>query len=390
MSNEWAIDADAHVTEPADLWSSRLPRKLRDQGPIMIRDDDGVDWWQLGEDKPFASVGMTATAGWPEPFPSHPKNMDEVPLASWDPHARLAYLDSIGVWSQVLYPNVAGFGSQQFLLLKDPELMLACVMAYNDFLVEWCSADSRRLIPVMATPFWDVEATVGEIKRCAARGHRGVLFTGEPQVFDMPWMGHPHWDPVWAAAQDADLSISFHLGSGDFSKGFAKDRVEAYGICAVRVATTVDLFLGNASQVVDLLCSGVLARFPRLKFVSVESGIGAIPFILEAADYTFEDSHVWRERPYFDMKPSEYFRRQVYATWFFERDTVPHVIEKIGADRILFETDYPHPVCLYGNVREHIDAGLAGQPDYVRRRILWENSAELYRVEQPQGAPALV
>src|ERR1017187_4810530 len=154
MSNEWAIDADAHVTEPADLWSSRLPRKLRDQGPIMIRDDDGVDWWQLGEDKPFASVGMTATAGWPEPFPSHPKNMDEVPLASWDPHARPAYLDSIGVWSQVLYPNVAGFGSQQFLLLKDPELMLACVMAYNDFLVEWCSADSRRLIPVMATPFW--------------------------------------------------------------------------------------------------------------------------------------------------------------------------------------------------------------------------------------------
>ena len=114
------------------------------------------------------------------------------------------------------------------------------------------------------------------------------------------------------------------------------------------------------------------------------------PFILEAADCTFEGSHVWRERPYFDMKPSEYFRRQVYATWFFERDTVPHVIDKIGADRILFETDYPHPVCLYGNVREHIDTALAGQPGDVRRRILWENSAELYHVEQPQGAPALV
>jgi predicted TIM-barrel fold metal-dependent hydrolase len=151
----------------------------------------------------------------------------------------------------------------------------------------------------------------------------------------------------------------------------------------------VALFLDNGIQIADLLMSGVLARFPKLQFVSVESGVGFLPFVLEAADYAFEDAKVWRERPYFELKPSEYFRRQVFGCWFFEERTVPGVIEAIGDDRILFETDYPHPICLYGNVREKIDAGLAGQPAATRRRILWENSAALYRVEEPDRELAL-
>jgi predicted TIM-barrel fold metal-dependent hydrolase len=156
------------------------------------------------------------------------------------------------------------------------------------------------------------------------------------------------------------------------------------------VSTSVQLFLDNGTQIVDLLMSGVLARYPRLRFVSVESGIGFIPFILDAADYAFEDGKVWLERPYFEMKPSDYFRRQVYGCWFFEERTVAGVIDAVGADRLLFETDYPHPICLYGNVREKIEAGLAGQPDDVRRRILWDNAAALYRVAQPDRtlAPA--
>jgi hypothetical protein len=105
----------------------------------------------------------------------------------------------------------------------------------------------------------------------------------------------------------------------------------------------------------------VLARFPKLEVVSVESGIGFLPFILEAADYCFEYSKVRRERPIFELKPSEYFQRQVYACYFFEEFAPQRLLDRIGPDKILFETDYPHPVCLYGNVREKIDAGLAGQ-----------------------------
>ncbi len=385
-SPEWVIDVDAHVTEPGDVWTARLPERLRDRGPHLVRDRAGKDVWHVADSTPLVPVGFTAVAGWPEPFPAGPKNMDEVPRAAFEAEARLDYLDSIGVWAQALYPNVAGFGNQQFLALEDPELMLACVRAHNDFLIEWCAADDRRLLGIAATPFWDVDAAVAEARRCAELGHRGILFTGEPQRYDLPYLGDEHWDPFWAVVQELGLPISFHIGSGDFQSGFSPGRIKAQGVGATRVTTSVQLFLDNGIQITDLLLSGVLARFPALRFVSVESGIGFIPFILDAADYAFEDGKVWLERPYFEMKPSDYFRRQVYGCWFFEERTVPGVIDAVGPERLLFETDYPHPICLYGNVQEKIEAGLAGQPDHVRHQILWGNAAELYGVAEPEGA----
>jgi predicted TIM-barrel fold metal-dependent hydrolase len=278
---------------------------------------------------------------------------------------------------------VGGFGNQAFLKLGDPELMLACVRAYNDFLIDWVEPDPRRFIPVLATPFWDVQATVKEIERSAAKGHKAILFSGEPQKMGMPPLGSHHWDPLWAAAQDTGLPISFHIGSADFTEGFSPERMEVDGIGATNARVAVGLFLDNGKQLVDLLLSGVLPRFPKLQVVSVESGIGFLPFILEAVDYTFEYSGVRTQKPEFTMLPSEYFERQVYGCYFFEEYAPQTMVERIGVDNILFETDYPHPVCLYGNVREKIDAGLAGQSETVRRKLLFDNAAKLYGVPQP-------
>jgi predicted TIM-barrel fold metal-dependent hydrolase len=329
-------------------------------------------------------------AGWPEPFPAAPRNMDEVPRAAWNAAARLEYMDSLGIWAEVMYPNVGGFGNQGFLSLGDPELMLACVRAYNDWLTEWCATDARRLLPITATPFWDVDACVDEIERCAALGHRGVLFTGEPQHFGLPYLGDRHWDRFYAAAQDAQLPISFHIGSGDFTSGFAPERIQAHGIGPTYVATSVALFLDNGAQIVDLLLSGVLPRFPELRFISVESGIGFLPFLLEAADYAFGQAAARKERPELELLPSEYFHRQVYGCWFFEERAPARVVAEIGADNICFETDYPHPICLYGNVREKIEASVGDQPADIRRKLLWGNAAGLYRVDTPDREPAAV
>jgi predicted TIM-barrel fold metal-dependent hydrolase len=381
---EWIIDSDAHITEAADLWTRRLPAKFKERGPILVRDpDSGVDMWTIAGDKPIMPVGHTAVAGWGKPFPDAPRNMDEVPKASHDAHARLAYLDSVGIWAQLIYPNVGGFGNQAFLDLKDPELMLACVQAYNDFLTDWASADPRRLIAVTATPFWDVEASVAEIERCAKKGHRAVLFSGEPQAMGMPLLGDRHWDPIWTVAQDLGQPISFHIGSGNFMEGFTPDRIQTHGLGATLVRMTVNLFLDNGKQLVDLLTCGLLARFPELKFVSVESGIGFLPFVLESLDHAFEYSDIRSQNPEYDLLPSEYFRRQVFGCYFFEEIAPQLLIEQIGVDNILFETDYPHPVCLYGNVREKIDAGLKGHNAEVRDKILWRNAAQLYRIDEP-------
>jgi predicted TIM-barrel fold metal-dependent hydrolase len=143
--------------------------------------------------------------------------------------------------------------------------------------------------------------------------------------------------------------------------------------------------LENAHQVVDLLLSGVLPRYPKLQFISVESGIGWIPFVLEAADHCFGYAQVRREKPEFELLPSEYFQRQVYGCYFFEELAPQRLLDRIGEDNVLFETDYPHPVCLYGNVREKIDASLAGQPDRIRRKLLFDNAARLYEIAPPPG-----
>ncbi len=375
------IDVDTHITEPADVWTSRVPAKWKDAVPRVEWDGEAKEEaWFLG-DKKLSSVGGWSAAGWPEKFPAHPSSYAEALPATYDATARLKHMDETGVYAEVLYPNVAGFGSQRFLELRDPELMLACVRAYNDFQLDWISPDPKRFIPIMATPFWDVAAAVKEVERCAALGHKGVLFTATPQDFGLPILGNPHWDPLWSIAQEAELPVSFHIGSGDLGEVFTEERIRVEGFGAAYARTSCNLFLQNGMQLADLLLSGVLARFPELKFVSIEGGIGWIPFLLEAVDYSFNQAGVRGERPFFDMMPSDYFRRQVYSCYWFEKVAPERLLDLIGVDRIMFETDFPHPTCLYDDVQETVEAGLGSQPEDVRRRILFDNAADLYKVE---------
>ena len=255
------IDADTHLTEPPDVWTTRVPGKWLDEVPHVVRNDEGRDVWVL-DGTPFSSPGLTAVAGWPEPFPAGPKTYEECPRAAYDADARLAYMDEVGIWAQVLYPNVAGFGSQRFLSIRDDELKLVCVSAYNDFLRDWASADARRLLTVMSLPFWDIDETVKEITRNLDAGHRGILFTGEPQRFGLPYLAEDHWNPLWAIAQEAGLPVHFHIGSGDMNSSFGPERISRYGTAATYAYTSTEMFLKNGLQCVDLITSGVLPRFP--------------------------------------------------------------------------------------------------------------------------------
>lgn len=383
---DWFIDADTHITEPGDVWTSRLPEKFREQAPRMIRRDDGVDVWRFGAAERAIPVGATALAGWPEPFPSVPKNLDECAPGAYDAKARLAYMDEIGAWAMALYPNIGGFGSETFLGLNDPELMLACVRAYNDWLIDWIEPAPDRFIPVMATPFWDVSAAVAEIQRCKDLGHKAILFTSAPQDFDMPFIGDPHWNPIWDAAQDVDLPISLHIGSGDFQDQLMQPgRFAAHGIGPSTVSGSMSILLANAIQLMDIVMSGILPRNPKLRVVSVESGIGWIPFLKEALDHGFDYANCRTERPEFEKQPSDYVREQVWACTFFEEFATNRFLSDIGTDRVLFETDYPHPICLYGTeVREKIDAAFGDLAADVRHQVLFGNAAELYGVPAPE------
>ena len=150
---------------------------------------------------------------------------------------------------------------------------------------------------------------------------------------------------------------------------------------AARVST--QQFLDNAAAVTELLVSGILPRFPALRFVAVEAGVGWVPFVLEAADMNFRKEKLWEERPEFEAPPSDYFRRQVYTTFWFE-NLEPHHVEHAGIERILFETDYPHPVCLDGGqIKEVIETSFRDVSAHVKERVLWKNAADLYGIEVP-------
>jgi predicted TIM-barrel fold metal-dependent hydrolase len=357
---------------------------MKDQVPRIETTSDGGLSWVVGTDGGLiASPGLTATAGVGS-MKKPPKTYEEMHPGAYDAKERLKYMDKMGIWAMVMYPNVGGFGAQQFLKLGDPELMLTCVQIYNDWQTEWASADSRRLLPITSTPFWDVKAAVKEVRRCAAMGHKGILFTGEPQFWGQPLLGEPHWNPLWEVACELDLPISFHIGSGNMEMGLLQNKIAAYGKMAAFTELSVDIFLRNGIQLNDLIMSGVLARYPKIKFISVESGIGWIPFALEALDYQFQGNSVSEEHPEFDLLPSQYFARNVYACYWFEQMAPRRLIDKVGVDNILFETDFPHPTSLYGEeVHARIKGGLSDCEESVRRKILWANGQKLYKVTPP-------
>jgi predicted TIM-barrel fold metal-dependent hydrolase len=378
------IDADSHVSEPADLWTSRVPGRWKERVPRLELDPrSGKEVWWIG-DKPSLLVGMTAIAGFDGTLPECPDTMADVPPAAHDPQARLAYLDAEGIHGQVLYPNVGGFGSGAFLRLGEPELMLACVRAYNDFIVEWASADPTRLVPIMATPFWDVEASVREIERCAALGLRGVLFGSQPQHFGQPELASPHWDPVWASAQSAGLPISFHIGSGD---EWNPKGARVVGLRAQFARFGANAFVENERCLADIIFGGVCHRFPDLDFVSVESGVGWIPFALEAFDWQWANGGLHKDHPEYELTPSEYFRRQVYACFWFEEKGLGPALD-LFPDNILYETDYPHPTSMSvgpqsiaEHPRNYASRVLGGVPEPVVERVLHATAARLYGLD---------
>lgn len=377
------IDVDTHVTEPPNVWTDRMSaKKWGDSIPHVKRDGD-TDAWFVGATR-IASPGPNSIAGFDGIVPKGPPTFEQIPAAMYDSTARLALMDELGVDAQVLYPNVGGFGVQGFRDLGEPEFVLDCVRAYNDFLVDFASADPNRLIPVMSTPFWDLDTAVAEIERCVTKGHRAINFCNQPDHHKEPPLGHRHWDRIWAAAQDAGVPISFHVGGGDIGALLANPAGMSFQSNFGKISSLI--LVDNMRCVADLIFAGICHRFPNLKFVSVESGVGWIPGVLETFDWQWKGCGITVDHPEYDLLPSEYFRRQIYGCFWFEQQSALDAIAQYP-DNILYETDYPHPTSQHPGPkspgrypREYIADTLGSLPDATRRKVLFDTAAGLYGV----------
>ncbi len=396
------IDVDAHVVEPYDLWTSRVAARWGDKVPhveratrrneFLLLTRPGDDVWVMGEGNPndnlSVPVGNHALAGWSRPLPDHPPTIADMHPGAYDPGARLRVLDEYGIYAQVLYPNVGGFGGAGFQALGDAELKRACVRAFNDFMHEWCSEDPDRLIALASTPFWDLDFALQEVERCAAMGHRGILFTWTPEAWGMPYLADPFWDPLWARCASLELPVNFHVGSGSFELklGFPGNGFQVNYARAVVCGS-----FSNATALTEVVSSGVTLRHPRLKFVVVESGAGWVPFVLDMLKWMWDNSGVYDERPELrDLTPHDIFRRSVYATFWFEDRTLKAAVDALGPDNFMFETDYPHatsvapgPNTTAKNPIDHIEDrfGDARLSDAVVRKLLHDNAAALYHID---------
>jgi predicted TIM-barrel fold metal-dependent hydrolase len=192
------IDADTHLTEPPDLWTSRMPPRFRSEAPSVQLHEETRTWrWRIG-DRWCSLVGNYSTAGWKDFYPSCPPSLDEADPACFDAKARLALMDRYGIYAQVLYPNVIAFEGHAFMALRDDELKLACVQTYNDYQAEFASVAPDRFILLAMMPFWDLEASIRELRRCHQLGHRAMLWASTLDRHGLPDFTDPHWYPLYS------------------------------------------------------------------------------------------------------------------------------------------------------------------------------------------------
>lgn len=378
------IDTDSHWSEPYDLWTSRAPAKYRDRVPRMTERDGKRRWWfddSIPIGLPIASSVVDSDGQKVTGTVFFDFDNEMVHRASYDAEARVAMLDELGLDAQIMYPNVAGFGNQNFLKSPDDALRLISVEIYNDALTEFQEASGQRVFGMALLPWWDLDAAVREIERCHANGLRGIVTCSNPEEAGLPDMATSHWDPVWQVCSDLAMPVNFHIGS---SKGnldyYGKAPWPSFGPERRLAVGSANLFMGNARIVGNMIYSGVPERFPDVKFVSVESGVGWLPFFLEVLDHQMHETAP-NELAELSMLPSDYFRRQFYGCFWFERSTVRPTLEYVGAQSLMFETDFPHPTCLYPRDDHDLVKALEGIPRDDVERIMSLNAAELYRID---------
>ncbi len=379
------IDADTHLTEPVDLWTARMPDRFRDDAPrVLLHEPTGTWRWMVG-DRWCSLVGNYSMAGWREFPPSCPPTLEESDPACYDAKARLAHMDANGIYAQVLYPNVIAFEGHAFLALKDEGLKLACVQTYNDYQIEFASIAPDRFVALAVLPFWDLDASVAEVRRCHGLGHRGILWAATLEKHGLPDFSDPHWDPLYAEAQELEMSINFHVGVGNTAEEIeqAMNR-ESYDPAANTARSSMS-FISNVRTIGLLLTSGLCDRFPRLDFVSVESGFGYVPFLLDSLDWQWVNANA-RQRYPDRLLPSEYFRRQVYSMFWFESNSL-ELLPKYE-DNVMFETDFPHPTSLHPGPASFApspaevirrDTEIVGEA--VMRKVLQDNACRVYHIE---------
>ena len=354
------ISADGHVIEPPDVWTSRVAAAYRDRAPRMQRFAEGDAWILEGVQDPV-NFGWNACAGLAPEQMTGWAFFDNVRRGGHDPAARLAEMDADGVDAEVLYPTPRL--SQAIFANGDPPFHLACVQAYNDWLSEFCAYAPDRFAGVIMLPNCGADAAVAEFTRLHGRlGMRAAMIgrypngTLEPAAED---------DRVWGALAEANVAVSIHVSLATGLPSAHRSALPGYG-----------RFFDAPNRVVQMIFDGIFDRFSNLALVIAEVDVGWVPYFKEQIDNNFRRLAPTSNFSIRDL-PSEYVERHVHFTYMTDAFGLG-AREHIGAERILWSSDYPHISADWPYSWRTIQASMANVGRRDRDLILAGNAQRLY------------
>jgi predicted TIM-barrel fold metal-dependent hydrolase len=391
------ISVDDHAVECPDLWERWLPQKFRNDAPRVHRvpyemvpanrqpfrpaaSGPEADFWRFGElwqgiPRTSASVGLDHAD-----ITNVPISFEEMRPGCYDPKLRLTDMDQVNIERSLCFPNAARFCGQVFLWMQDKELALACVRAFNDWIVEeWCGDSGGRLLPVGLIPLWDPVTAAAEVRRNAARGVRAVAFSELPTQIDLPSIHDRggYWVPFFEACDETGTVVCMHIGSSSSFMSTSADAPRA----VVHALTTINSQLALA----DWLLSGLFARYDRLTIALSESQIGWMPFLYERVDRIWREGNAVAEIPeVFKEAPSVYAKGRVYGC-FFEDTFGVEVRDAVGVDVITFESDYPHQDSTWPYTHDYAEKVMAGLDDDTIYKIMRGNAIRM--LDLPETLP---
>jgi predicted TIM-barrel fold metal-dependent hydrolase len=369
------VSVDDHLIEPPDLFEGRLPSALQDKAPRVVDTDNGRQAWEY-EGNLYPNVGLNAVVGRPkDEWSMEPANFDEMRKGCWDIDARVADMDAAGIAASLCFPSlIAGFAGGVFSRSSDPDLGLACVLAWNDWHLEvWAGTHPGRIIPLQITWLQHPDVAAAEVRTNASRGFRALSFPEFPAQMGLPSVHSKHWDPLFEACAETGTVVCLHTGSASWAPIPSPDP-------PFELFPTV--FPGNAIHAcADWLWSGVCTRFPALSIALSEGGVGWVNMLADRVDYVLEhsasgtESSGWHD----SLKPSEVLARNFWFCTIDDPSTLGGVLERFGPDHVMVEVDYPHADSTWPDTQKVMHSSLGHLPDDVVAKLTHENAERLFR-----------
>lgn len=368
------FDADSHVLEPPHLWDEYIDPAYRDVAPKFGVNDEGKDILHVSGapdrvsgptlfEKSVGHLGAFGAAWGRGPLDIRYLDCK----GGYDPHARVAYMDTEGIDATALFPSAG------LLLggLEDPKHAAACYRAYNRWLADFCGAYPDRLHGIAMIPLQSVELAIEEVRFARKTLGMGAAFI-RPNPYAGRLLDDPAYQPFWAEVQELDMSIAVHTGSAGDMPTIGMDRYGDQFMTRHIVTHTME----NMLAMLNIVFCAVCEDFPKIRFGFFEGGGGWVAGWLDRMDRhylkVFSDDRL-------SVRPSEIFKRQCWIGFDPLEGSLPYIADYLGADRILFTTDYPHPDGIPEAV-PHIRDN-AKLSDEAKRLILVDNAKAFFKVD---------